>query len=145
MKKKKKSNMINLSNRTKKCTEGNVSPMLVPPLVFVQIAQEHEIAGSILSPQVPLDPSLFILNILGVDGLIFWVHKVMLIDDIVVIDAAMDVLQIVVTCPSIRYYSCAWLDPLSNNAFQCFTCPVRHLHEETLPYSTLNTTWAKRA
>ncbi len=134
--------MINLSNRTKKCTEGNVSPMLVPPLVFVQIAQEHENAVSILSPQFPLGPSLFILNILGVDGLIFWVHKVMLMDDNIV---AMDVLQIVVTRPSIRYYPCAWLDPLSNNAFQCFTCPVRHLHVETLPCSKLNTTWTKRA
>ncbi len=91
-----------------------------------------------------ISPYLFLI-FLGVDGLIFWMHKVMLMeDDIVVIDAAVDALQVVITCPSIRTHSCAWLDPLSDHAFQCFMSSVRHLLQEALPSSTLNTTWTKR-
>ncbi len=61
--------------------------------MFVEVAGEHEPAGPILVLQLPLDPSLLVLDVLSVDTVIIWMDKVALMhNNIMVIYTTMYVL-----------------------------------------------------
>ena len=114
------------TNKSRKCCTVLMS---FTPYKFMKVRHEQRLGCPKLSTQFTLNTHPKVFNVLGVDGVIIRIHKMLMMDDdIMSVNSMVDVFDLSISRPTIGNNMGSRQNILHNCLFQSHCSTIQHLH-----------------